>query len=364
MKFVNLSKQNIKYLKRYIPKFKKFVLSGNYILGENVKKLEKKFSLFNNSKYSVGVGSGTDALYLSLKYLNIKENDEVITVSNSYLSSVSSINLAGGKPVLVDVEYETLNIDPKKIIKKINKKTKAMIIVHLCGTPANMKEIMNISKKYKIPIIEDCAQAIGASIKNKKVGNFGLVGCFSFHPLKNINAMGDGGMITTNNKKMYNWLIKARNHGHPNRDECDFWSHNMRLDEIQAIFILEKLKKINQIIFERNKRAKIYMEKLNKKFVKCSKFLNDNVNVHHLFIIKTKFRDKLIKFLKKENIEVKIHYPKPTHKLNAYLRNEKKISLPITEKLSREIVSLPIADYHSKKEILNVASNINKFFKN
>ncbi len=360
--YVNLGKQSTPYIKIYQKALNLFMKKGQYILGDHVKLFEKNFSKYIGTKYAVGVGSGTDALYLSLKYLNLKKTDEVITVSNSYLSTVSSIHLAGAKPVLVDVDYETYNIDFDKIEKKITKNTKVIIPVHLCGTPANMLRILKISRKYNLKIIEDCAQAAGAEIAKRKVGSFGFSGCFSFHPLKNLNALGDGGMIVTNNNKFYKWVLRARNNGHPDRDHCDFWPHNMRLDAIHALFLDIKLKNYEKLIQRRNQNVKLFKQKLDGE-IKYQKIGKKYRSVYQTFIIKVKKRDKLLTYLKKNNVEAKIHYPIPIHKLKAFKKTNKLVKLPITEQLSKEILTLPAMEYVNKKQIKFISSLISDFYK-
>lgn len=357
--YVDLSKQNSVYINDFKKIFTKFIKSGNYILGDYVKDFEENFSNYIGVNYSIGVGSGTDALYLSLKALGISKNDEVITVANSYLSSASSILLAGAKPIFVDIS-DDLNINPDLIKKKISKRTKAIILVHLTGNPADIKPIKKISSKYKIPIIEDAAQAVGASINNKKVGSFGIMACFSFHPLKNLNAFGDAGIITTNNKKLANFLIKARNHGHPYRDNCDFWSHNMRIDAIQAAFLQFKLKNIEKINNQRINNASFYNKYLTDKIQKP--IIKKNIKqVFHTYIIKTNKRDDLLKYLSKKGIDTKIHYPIPIHKMTAYKRFKYK-NLIKTEMMSKKILSLPISEYLTINQKKYVVDCVNSFF--
>jgi dTDP-4-amino-4,6-dideoxygalactose transaminase len=359
--YVNLGRQNKPYQKKFSVLLKNFLAEGNFILGKHVSEFEKKFSKYIGTKYAVGVGSGTDALYLSLRYLNLNKDDEVITVSNSYLSTVSTIMLAGAKPVLVDVNYNDYNIDINQLEKKITKKTKVLLPVHLCGNPADMEKIIKLGKKYNLKIIEDGAQAVGAKIGNRKVGSFGFSGCFSFHPLKNLNAIGDGGIIATSNKKFYDWLLKARNNGHPDRDHCDFWSHNMRLDALQAMFLKVKLEKIENLIKKRNNNVSLYQNFLSSK-IELPYFKKENRSVHQTFIVKTKDRNKLILYLKNKGIELKVHYPIPIHKLKSFIDTNKKVKLPVTEKLSKNIVTLPAMEYLSKFEILKIIKHINNFF--
>ncbi len=220
---------------------------------------------------------------------------------------------------------------------------------------------MPIIKKNKLKIIEDCAQAIGSKFKNKHVGNFGDIGCFSFHPLKNLSALGDGGMIVTKNKKTFDWLRKARINGHPHRDECDFPSHNMRLSNLQAGILNLKLKTLNRnVIKKRRLIAKIYYENL-KNLVYIEPEFKYYKNSYHTFIIQTKKRDKLRSYLKSKNIDTKIHYPKPIHKMNYYKKNFK-VKLINTEAISRRILSLPISEKLTLREINYIIFNIKKFF--
>ena len=299
----------------------------------------------------------------SAKGNRFKKNEEVITVSQSYLASASCINLAGGKIRFVDIKND-LNINDELISKNINKNTKAIIIVHLTGRPVNIKnikKIINNSKhSQKIYIIEDCAQAAGSTLYNKKVGSLGDFGCFSFHPLKNLAALGDGGAIVLNNKKDYNWLLKARNHGHPNRDECDFFSHNMRLDTLQASILNVKLDNLEKAIKVRRKYVSYYQKELTKKVINIEEpsFVR---NTYHTYIIICNKRDKLKEFLLEKGIETKIHYPKPIHKMKV-LRNQKIKNLKNTEILSKKILSIPIAEYLTFNQIKYVTKNINYFY--
>ena len=219
--------------------------SGRYILGPEVKKFEEKFANFCESKYSGGVASGTCALHLVLRALNLKKGDEVITAPNSFIASASSIALVGAKPVFADIRDDG-NIDPKKIEEAITDKTKVIMPVHLTGRPARMPEIMSIAKKYSLSVVEDAAQAVGAKIKGRSVGSWGDAACFSLHPLKNLHAFGDGGMVTSNHIDLINLLYKSRNHGLENREQCDFWAHNCRLDEIHASMLRVQLRELKK----------------------------------------------------------------------------------------------------------------------
>ena len=359
--YIDLVAQNKKYKKIFKSSLEDLINKGDYIIGSKVNEFEKKFSNFIQSKYSVGVGNGTDALFLSLKYLGIGKGDEVITAPNSYLSSASSIALTGAKPVFVDVN-DDLNINPDLIQGSITKKTRAIVPVHLTGKPAIIDQILKIAKANNIKIIEDCAQAVGAKFQRSHIGNFGISGCFSLHPLKNLNALGDGGIISTNNKKMYHWLLQARNHGHLNRNDCSFWSHNMRLDTLQASFLIHKLKNLKKINKRRREIANIYKSQL----ADILKVPSDNkhtYSVYHTYICKTDKRDELVTFLKNKKIETKIHYPIPIHLMKVFNNEYKKNSFPNTEKLSKMIISLPIGEYLTNNQIEYTITTIKKFFK-
>src|SRR3989338_6917135 len=239
-------------------------------LKEQASLLKKEiFEKYCGVKYAVGVNSGTDALFLALKSLNIGQGDEVITVPNSFLATATSIIASGSKPVFVDVK-EDMNIDPNRVESKITKKTKAIMPVHLTGKPADMFPLQQIAKKYKLHIIEDAAQSIGTEYHGKKTGSFGIVNCFSLHPLKTLNAFGDGGMMTTNDRSIYETLIQFRNIGLKNRSESDLWGYNSRLDTLQAAIVNVKFKHLNDWIKKRRENASYYQQHLSE-VVQCPK---------------------------------------------------------------------------------------------
>ncbi|MDB3887202.1 DegT/DnrJ/EryC1/StrS family aminotransferase [Candidatus Pelagibacter sp.] len=364
IKFVDLALENKLILKKIQRFLKTNIEKSNFILGRDIDIFEKNFAKLNKSKYCVTTSSGTSALILSLKSLNLSKGSEVLTVSNSYLSTVSSIISANLKPVLVDID-QNLNMSIEDLKKKITKKTKVILPVHLCGRSANIIEISKLAKRKNLHIIEDCAQAVLTKFRNKNVGNFGKTGCFSFHPLKNLGGIGDGGAIVTNSKKTYQWLKMARNNGHPNRDECNFWSSNYRMDTFKAMVLNEKIKDVKKNVNKRIANAEFYYKRLKK---------IDNINLPELndkdyfstfyqFIVLANKRNQLIKFLKTKGIETKIHYPKPIHLqrigLN-YFKNEK---LKKTEFFSKKIISLPIHQNLTKKDLSYISDQILLFYK-
>jgi len=295
--------------------------------------------------------------------MGIKQGDEVITAPNSYLASASSIYLAGATPVFADVR-EDFNIDPEQIRKVISPRTKAIIPVHLTGRPADLIAILALAQEHHLAVIEDCAQAVCAEYNDKLVGSFGDLGCFSLHPLKNLSACGDGGVITTNNEDLYHKLLKARNHGLRNRDECEFWSYNSRLDNIHAAMLNIKLNKLPEWTARRREIASYYYERLSRLDLIVPKDKSFEKAVYHTFIIQTVMRNELKDFLSKMGIDTKIHYPIPIHLQDAakYL-GYKKSDFPVTEKQTGTILSLPVFPELSDDQVEYVADTINNFFK-
>ena len=322
----------------------KVLTTTKFILGEEVRKFEEEFANFLQAKYCVGVNSGTDALYLALRACGIKKGDEVITVSHTFIGTVEPIGLVGATPVFVDVNPQTYNIYVNKIEPVITKNTRAIIVVHLYGQPADMGPIVATAKKYNLKVIEDCAQAHGAEYKDRKVGTFGDAGCFSFFPAKNLGAYGDGGAVVTNNEDIAIKVKMSRNHGRLKKYEHEFEGINSRLDDLQAAILRVKLKHLKKWTEKRIQKAKIYDELLkNCNEIKTPEVLPYVKHVYHLYVIRVKNRDKIQQKLKEEGIATGIHYPIPLHLQPAYkYLGHKENDFPITEKVSKEILSLPI----------------------
>jgi dTDP-4-amino-4,6-dideoxygalactose transaminase len=336
--------------------------NGQFILGEESQRFEKRFAALCGTTYALGVANGTDALFLSLMALGIGKGDEVITAPNSFLASASSIAIAGAKPVFADVR-EDFNLDPALVEKAITPATKAIIVVHLTGRPAPLDELLAIAKKHKLHLIEDCAQAVGALYKGKPVGSFGTTGCFSLHPLKNLAACGDGGVITTNDEKIYKHLLIARNHGLINRDECDFWSYNSRLDNLQAAILNVKLTELEKWTSRRREIAGIYQRKLKGLDLILPTDSTSEKAVYHTFIIQTTKRDALKQFLADAGIDTKVHYPIAIHQQKAAKElGYKPGDFPVTEKQTRTILSLPVFAELLDIEVNYVADKIIEFF--
>ncbi len=346
-------------------KLKKFVRTGDFTLGKELKIFETKFAKLIGSKYAVGVNSGTDAIKLSLKALNIKNGDEVITAANTFVATVGAITEIGAKPIFVDCD-NTFCMNISELKKKITKKTKAIVPVHFTGYMTNMPMLVRLAKKYNIPIIEDACQSILANINNKNAGTWGDFGAFSLHPLKNINVWSDGGIITTNKKKFYDKLILLRNHGLVDRDTVKICGYNSRLDTFQAVVGNWLLPKAKQIALKRIENA----DKYDKEFSKIPQLTvpprpkNQKI-VFHLYIIFAKDRNKLLNYCIKKGIEAKVHYPKPMY-LQESLKflKHKKGDFPVTDKHTKKIITFPCDQHLSKKEINYVIKTVKKFYKN
>lgn len=353
-------------LEEVLSEFREIFESGQFILGDSVKEFERQFAPLAGTEYAVGVNSGTDAIYLVLRALGIGPGDEVITAPNSFLASAAAIALVGAKPVFADVGYD-YNLDPAQVEAAITPDTKAILAVHLYGQPARMDALEKIAKAKGLHLLEDAAQSLGAQFDNRPVGSFGVAGCFSLHPLKNLHVWGDGGMITTRSQTLYDALLKQRNHGLVNRDESEFFSYNSRLDTIQAIVGLQYLKLLNETTELRRRNASIYDERLSPLEGDLYRPVRTDPqaqSVYHLYVITTEKRDALAEFLKQQGIETKIHYPIPIHlqKAAAYLGYSAG-DFPTTERLSKTILSLPTRESLTEAEVHSVCDQILAFYR-
>lgn len=338
----------------------KVLRSGSYILGENVKSLESEMADFCGVKNVVSCANGTDALQLALRALDIGEGDEVISVAFTFVATTESIGVVGAKPVFVDINPDTFNIDYKEIEKKITPKTKAIIPVHLYGQPCEMDKIMEIAKKYNLYVIEDCAQAIGAEYKGQKVGSFGDIGCFSFFPTKNLGCFGDGGMLTTNSDMLAKRLCSLRNHGAAVRYYHDELGLNSRLDEVQAAILRVKAKHINKWNKMRRENAYRYNELLKDvDGVVTPQELDGTTCIYHQYTIQVPNRDEVHKYLQENGIGAMIYYPIPLHlqKLHANMGG-KEGDLPVTEAKNKVVLSLPMFPELTKDEQKQVVDTL------
>ena len=338
----------------------------SFIMGEELKKFEEEFAWFCDVKYAIGVANGSDALILALRACGIGKGDEVITVPHTFISTAEAISNVGGKVVFVDIEPKTYTIDVSEIEEKINKKTKAIIPVHLYGQPADMDPIMELARKYNLKVIEDAAQAHGAEYKGEKVGSIGDVGCFSFYPGKNLGAYGDAGMVITNNERIAEKIKLLRNHGRISKKyEHDIEGYSSRLDNLQAAILRVKLRHLNKWNDMRRKNAKRYNKLLSEMDDIIVPYEADySKHVYHLYVIRAEGRDKLRGELKSKGIATGIHYPIPLHLQPAYIYlGHKRGDFPVTEKASQEILSLPMFAELSEDQIVEIVKLIRNYYK-
>lgn len=358
--FLSLHSQ-YKHIKQEIDRAVKRVIDRQYfILGEELTAFEQEFALYLGAKYVVGVGSGTDALILSLRALGIGKGDEVITQPNSFIATTLAITEIGATPVFVDVDPNTYQIDVNQIEAKITKKTKAILPVHLYGAPCEINHIVEIAKKNKLFVIEDACQSHGAILNKRMTGTFGDIGTFSFYPGKNLGAYGDGGAICTDSKIIYDKLLKLRNYGQTKKYYHDEIGINTRLDEIQAAILRVKLKHLDIWNKKRNFVAEKYIKGFKK--ITVQKIIDGGVSNYHIFTIQSKKRFELSQFLKANGITTLIHYPIPIHLQKCYQFLGHSIGdFPNTEKLSLELQSIPIYPELKVDEIEYLINKINNY---
>jgi len=359
VKFVNISLQFNLLKSEIVPRIISVLGSGDYILGSEVKEFETNFAKYCECKYAIGVANGTDALSICMKAVGIGNGDEVITTPNSFIGTAGAIMAIGAKPIFVDVA-EDYNINPDLIENAITNNTKAIIPVHLTGRPANMKPISEIAKKYNLYVIEDAAQAVGSKYYGKKVGSFGILGCFSLHPLKNLSCCGDGGVITTNDKDLFEKISKLRNHGLRNRNESDFWGYNSRLDSVQAAILNVKLRYLEKSKERINEIVSLYGKGLSD-FVKVPDDREYEEPFYHNFIIESDKREELQKYLLEKGIENTVHYPIPIH-LQKAAQSMGKFNFPVAEAQAKRILSLPLYPELTNEQINMVIEAIKSFY--
>lgn len=361
--YVNLAAQHAPIRDELLAAIGNVIDKGQFILGEEVAEFERRFAELCGVRYAVGLNSGTDALILALKAIGIGPGDEVITVLNSFVSSTSCIALIGARPVFVDV-CEDYNINAALIEQAITPRSRAILPVHLTGRPADMDPILEVARIYRLHVIEDCAQAVMAEYKGKRVGSFGLVGCFSLHPLKTLNACGDGGVLTTDDADLAGQVRILRNIGLKTRDDCVVWSGNSRLDTLQAAILLVKLHYLEVWTEKRRANARFYQEHLNGlSQVKIPTDKPHERAVYHTFVIQADYRDELQAHLSKMGIGTAIHYPIPIHLQKAARNlNYGPSSFPIAERQARRILSLPVYPELEEAELKYVVDSIRGFY--
>ncbi len=361
VKFTNLYKL-IYNKKEIFNKIQNLVKNSHFSGGDEVLKFENSFKKFVGAKYCVSVGNGTDALEIAIKSLSLKKNSEIIIPVNTWIATAEAVVNNGYKIKFCDINLNDYSMCMDDLKSKINNNTSAIIPVHFYGIATNVKEIKKIINKKKIKIIEDCAQAHGTKLGNAHVGTIGNIGTFSFFPGKNLGAFGDGGAIVTNSRKHYIYALRARNHGALKKYDSKFSGRNSRLDTIQAGILRIKIKNYKKVLKKRNEIASVYLSKLkNIKKLKLMKLNNNNTHCFHQFVIRLNKRDQLQNYLKKNNIQTMIHYPYMLNELKFFKYKKK---LKNSYNLGKKILSLPISEEHTKKEIIFVIDKIKSFFNN
>src|SRR3989338_1666232 len=364
--FLNFKDINVSYKKKLMAAISEVIDSGRYILGPKVVEFEKEFSKYCLVKHTIGTGNGLDALNLiirSYKELGVfKEGDEILVPANTYIASILSISENRLKPVPVEPDLLTYNIDVEKIEQNITKKAKAILVVHLYGQVGYSESMKRIAKKYNLKIIQDCAQAHGAVYKGKKVGSLGDAAGFSFYPSKNLGGLGDGGAVTTNDQKLADMVRLLRNYGSHKKYLNEYKGINSRLDELQATVLLVKLKYLDRENVIRRKIARSYISMIKNPLLILPSASYDLAHVWHLFVVRTAKRDEFQKYLLKKGIDTLIHYPIPPHKQRAY-KEWNKMIFPISEKIHDTVISLPLNQTMTAREVSKVIAACNDYGK-
>lgn len=356
-----LDRQFLMYQDEYEQKAINVLRKGWYVLGNEVSEFEKEFANYIGTEHCVGLASGLDALWISFRLLGIKEGDEVIVQSNTYIASVMGITMNGGTPIFVEPnEYH--NIDVNKIEEKITNKTKAILVVHLYGQATPMDKVRELCDKHKLYLVEDCAQSHGAKFNGKTTGTFGDIGCFSFYPSKNLGGFGDGGAIVTNNSDLAQRFRVFRNYGSEKRYYNMVVGTNSRLDELQAGLLRVKLSHLDELNNERERIALNYLNGIKNPYIKLPQIEKNCTSIWHLFVIDTEYRDSLMNYLNENNIGTIIHYPIPPHLSEAYgYLGHKEGDFPIAEHMANSVLTLPLYNGMTEEEQNYVIEVINRF---
>ena len=369
MEFLDLHWQYLPFKEKILESFSDVFENSRFIMNKSVKELEEKFAKLHNAKYAIAVSSGTAALHVALMALDLKPGDEIITTPFTFIATSNAITAVGAKPVYVDLDSETFNINPELIERRITDKTKAIIPVHLYGQPADMDKVKQIADKYHLEVIEDAAQAHLAEYNGKPVGTLGDVGCFSLYPGKNLGAFGEGGMVITNNEEIAKLLRQKRNNG-ISPEGPKYLNHttglNYRMNELTAAIMLNYIDKLPEWNSQREKNAEIYDKELSKiSWIKIPKKQPNVKHAYHQYVIRVKNRQALHEHLKQKGIPADVHYPIPLHLMPAYAHlGYKKGDFPEAEKAAEEVLSLPIGPHLTEENLMKIVSEINNFVTN
>ena len=361
IKYFNLKKQDGHIHNQIFKQIKKIINNDIYLNGEFTNKLEENYKKIYKSTYAVAVSSGTSALHLSLIALDVNKNDEVITVPMTFVATVAAIKYVNAKPVFVDIDKNNYLINIHEIEKKITKKTKVILPVNLYGNPVDIPQVRKLAKKYNLKILVDASQSHGAKINNTFSNTLGDITTFSFYPTKVLGAYGNGGIILTDNKKLYQKIKLLRNWGNENKKEYQLHAFNYRIDEIQASIVNLKVKKLHQYVKQRNIIANEYYKRLSKTNIVLPEKNSKKLNSFHIFPILVKNRKKIIDYLKKKKILVGVHYSKPVHLTTAYKNLKYKPGdFPVSELVAKQEISLPMYPGLKKSELNKICNHLIK----
>lgn len=350
-----------RYQEEFEAKALEVLRSGWYVLGKEVKSFEEEFAAYTGAKYCVGLASGLDALWLAFRVLGVGLGDEVIVQGNTYIASVMGITINGATPVFVEPD-DYYEIDPAKIEEKITNRTKAVLVVHLYGQATNMEPVVELCRRRGLYLVEDCAQSHGACFQGKMTGTFGDIGCFSFYPSKNLGAFGDGGAIVTDDERIAADMRVLRNYGSEKRYYNKVVGTNSRLDEIQAGLLRVRLSHMDELTKEKQEIAKRYLTEIHNEKIQLPETIDGASHVYHQFVIRCRERDALIEYLNGLEIGTIIHYPIPPHLAEAYAYlGFKEGDFPITERLAKEVLSIPMYNGMTKEEQSYVIDALNAF---
>ena len=360
IKFLDLQKVNEQYRCKIEAGIREVLDSGWYLQGKQNERFCRNFADFCGTKYAIGVANGLDALNLNIKAYGFGAGDEIIVPANTFIATFLAISLNGCTPVPVEPDPETYNINFNLIEEKITSRTRAIVVVHLYGQAVQMEEIWKIAEKYNLKVIEDAAQAHGAAYKGRRTGNLGDAAGFSFYPGKNLGALGDAGAVTTNDEELFNKVKALANYGSDFKYHHIYKGVNSRLDEIQAAVLDAKLPGLQHDNERRRDISRLYREQIKNPWIILPKVFDENAHVWHLFVVRTRERDRFQKYLADNGIQTVIHYPTPPHKQDAY-KNLSGMSLPVTEEIHREVLSLPISPVMSDEEVKTVVEIVNGY---
>ncbi|MCF8460900.1 MAG: DegT/DnrJ/EryC1/StrS family aminotransferase [Flavobacteriales bacterium] len=361
IKYEDLRLSNAEFFEDYKHAFSETLESGWFVLGSAVEKFEDSFAKYCGVKHCIGVASGLDALMLSLKALNLPAGSEVIVPSNTYIATILAVLQNGFKPVLVEPDINTYNIDPEAIRKSITGKTAAILVVHLYGKLCEMDSIRQIAQEFNLKVVEDCAQAHGAAMKGVKAGCWSDAAAFSFYPTKNLGCLGDGGAILTNDAELADMIRKLRNYGSSKKYYNEYIGYNSRLDEVQAAFLNVKLPYLDKINEHKRKLAKIYFQELKNLILPVVDA--DYYDVYHIFNIRSNNRDSLRQYLLENGVQTEIHYPVPPHRQKACqeISGFADSHFPASELIHQTTLSLPISYGHDEEDVRRVCRLVNSF---